>query len=300
MGSVAAGKSPPSADSSVFMVANEDGILYVVATPIGNLADVGRRALEVLANVDLIAAEDTRKTAVLLREYGIQTPMQAYHEHNEDQEASRLAQAVAMGSRVALVSDAGTPLVSDPGFRLVSEARRRRLRVVPIPGPSALIAALSASGLPSDRFLFAGFPPRGEDKRLTWLRGLANEPGTIILYESSHRIRDTMTALCELFGNRRQVVLARELTKIHETFLSADACALAEALASDLNQSKGEHVVMVQGAGQKRSIDEDESERLLAILLEELPVKLAAALAARITGGRKNELYKLALRISRE
>ncbi len=282
------------------MITNEDGVLYVVATPIGNLSDMGRRALAVLTEVDLIAAEDTRKTAILLREYGIRTPMQAYHEHNEDKAAPRLVQSIAVGARIALVSDAGTPLVSDPGYRLVSEARRMGLRVVPVPGPSALIAALSASGLPSDRFLFAGFPPRSGDKRHTWLQGLAKEPGTLIFYESSHRIRDTLAELCRLFGDRRRVVLARELTKLHETFLNGDACRIAEILRADLNQSKGEHVLMVEGVGPGGAVDEIESERLLRILLEELPVKQAAALAARIGGGRKNELYGLALRIIRE
>ncbi len=279
------------------MITNEDGVLYVVATPIGNLSDMGRRALAVLTDVDLIAAEDTRKTAILLREYGIRTPMQAYHEHNEDKAAPRLVQSIAEGARIALVSDAGTPLVSDPGYRLVNEAVRMGLRVVPVPGPSALIAALSASGLPSDRFLFAGFPPRSGDKRHAWLQGLAKEPGTLIFYESSHRIRDTLAELCRLFGERRRVVLARELTKLHETFLNGDACRIAEILRADLDQSKGEHVLMVEGVGQGGAADEIESERLLRILLEELPVKQAAALAARIGGGRKNELYRLALRI---
>ncbi len=282
------------------MIANEDGILYVVATPIGNLADLGRRALDVLADVDLIAAEDTRKTSVLLREYGIRTPMQAYHEHNEDKAAPKLALSIARGARIALVSDAGTPLVSDPGYRLVSAARRMGLRVVPVPGPSALIAALSASGLPSDRFLFAGFPPRGADKRHAWFAGLARESGTLIFYESSHRIRESLEVLCRLFGQRRRVVLARELTKIHETFLSGDACSIAKILEADSNQCKGEHVLMVQGEMQDGMAGGDESERLLRILLEDLPVKQAVALAARIGGGRKNDLYRLALRINEQ
>ena len=272
-----------------------DGVLYVVATPIGNLADIGRRALRVLSEVDLIAAEDTRQTAVLLREYGIDTPLAAYHEHNEDREAPRLAEQVAAGRRLALVSDAGTPLVSDPGYRLVREARERGLRVVPVPGPAALIAALSASGLPSDRFLFAGFPPRTAEKRQSWFRGLAAEPGTLICYESSHRIEATLADLCQVFGADRWVVLARELTKLHETFLQGSACELAQLLADDPMQRKGEHVLLVQGAGQDAACSEAETERVLAILLQELPVKQAAGLAARITGEKKNVLYQRAL-----
>ncbi len=272
-----------------------DGVLYVVATPIGNLADIGRRALQVLAEVDLIAAEDTRQTAVLLREYGIDTQLTAYHEHNEAREAPRLADQVAAGRRLALVSDAGTPLVSDPGYRLVHEMRSRGLRVVPVPGPAALITALSASGLPSDRFLFAGFPPRTGEKRRAWLGGLAGEPGTLIFYESSHRVEATLADLCEAFGVGRQVVLARELTKLHETFLQGTACELAERLAADPMQRKGEHVLLVQGAVQGEAVPDTEMERLLRVLLEELPVKQAAGLAARITGEKKNRLYKLAL-----
>lgn len=277
-----------------------DGVLYVVATPIGNLADIGRRALQVLSEVDLIAAEDTRQTAVLLREYGIDTPLTAYHEHNETREAPRLAGQVAAGRRLALVSDAGTPLVSDPGYRLVREARSRGLRVVPVPGPAALITALSASGLPSDRFLFAGFPPRTGDKRQAFFRELSSEPGTLIFYESSHRIEASLTDLCRLFGADRRVVLARELTKLHETFLQGTACELVEVLAGDPVQRKGEHVLLVQGAGQGGEKSDAEAERLLGILLEELPVKQAAGLAARITGGKKNAFYKRALELARK
>ncbi len=280
------------------MSEKQHGVLYVVATPIGNLGDMGRRAVSALQAVDLIAAEDTRKTALLLREFGINTPMRAYHEHNEAEEARKLVEAVARGERIALVSDAGTPLVSDPGYRLVQLLRAEGLSVVPVPGPCALIAALSASGLPSDRFLFAGFPPRTESKRRTWLEGLAGEQGTLILYESSHRIRATLDDLCELFGDGRRVVLARELTKLHETFLSGSACEIACMLDEDANQLKGEHVLLIEGAGYSEDQLSVESERLLTLLLEELPLKRAAALAAKFSGVRKNELYKLGLRIA--
>ena len=277
---------------------DNDGVLYVVATPIGNLGDIGRRALETLRTVDLIAAEDTRQTAVLLREYGIAVPMTAYHEHNEAREAPRLAEMVAGGRRLALVSDAGTPLVSDPGFRLVREARARGLRVVPVPGPSALVCALSASGLPSDRFLFAGFPPRTAEKRQRLFRELAVEPGTLIFYESSHRVLATLMDLCAVFGERRHAVLARELTKLHETFLQGTPCELAQRLEDEPVQRKGEHVLLLEGAGRGgQGGDDADNERLLRILLEELPVKQAAALAARITGRKRNELYRLALRL---
>lgn len=267
----------------------------MVATPIGNLADIGRRALAILRSVDLIAAEDTRQTAVLLREYGLSVPLQAYHEHNEERQAERLVACLRQGQRIALVSDAGTPLISDPGYRLVSAARRLGLPVVPVPGPSALICALSASGLPSDRFLFAGFPPRTQEKRESFFRGLLQEPGTLIFYESSHRILDTLHGLCRLLGEQRQAVLARELTKLHETFLQGTPCALAQRLEQDAVQRKGEHVLLLEGAGFGAARPAAERERLLRILLQELPVKQAVALAARISGEKKNELYRLAL-----
>jgi 16S rRNA (cytidine1402-2'-O)-methyltransferase len=275
-------------------MSGDGGELYVVATPIGNLGDLGRRAAEVLGSADLVAAEDTRQTAVLLREYGIATPMRPYHEHNEQAETPRLVELLAQGRRIALVSDAGTPLVSDPGFRLVSAARERGIRVTPIPGPSALVCALSACGLPSDRFLFAGFPPRTGERRRALFRGLAAEPGTLIFYESGHRIRDTLDDLCTELGGRR-AVLARELTKLHETFLAGSPCALAQRLAMDPVQTRGEHVVLVAGADETATADDAEAERVLRVLLEELPLKQAAGLAARITGRKKNALYKLGL-----
>jgi len=279
-------------------MSNQSGTLYVVATPIGNLADIGQRALDILRSVDLIAAEDTRQSARLLREYGIQTPMIAYHEHNEAHEALRLAARIADGARLALISDAGTPLVSDPGFRLVREVRRLGFPVVPVPGPCALICALSGCGLPSDRFLFIGFPPRGAGQRRVLFQSLAAEPGTLIFYEAGPRVQETLTDLCAVLGEGRHAVLARELTKLYETFLEGSPCALAERLAREPIQTKGEHVLLVEGAGQQPIREDAEAERLLRILLAELPVKQAAGLAARISGGRKNDLYRLALALA--
>jgi len=224
--------------------------------------------------------------------------MTAYHEHNEAREAPRLAARVAGGTRLALVSDAGTPLVSDPGFRLVREVRRLGLPVVPVPGPSALICALSACGLPSDRFLFVGFPPRGAEQRRALFRSLTAEPGTLIFYEAGPRVGETLADLCAVLGEGRHTVLARELTKLHETFLEGSPCALAERLAREPVQTKGEHVLLLEGAGRQPARDDAEAERLLRILLEELPVKQAAGLAARISGGRRNDLYRLALALA--
>lgn len=280
-------------------MSNLTGVLYVVATPIGNLGDISLRALDTLRTVDLVAAEDTRQTGLLLRHYGIRVPLLAYHEHNEAELAPRLAQDIAQGRRVALVSDAGTPLISDPGFRLVREARRQGLPVVPLPGASALLCALAASGLPTDRFLFAGFPPRAASRRRDWLQALAEEPGTLVFYEASHRIQDTLRDLCDLFGAGRQAVLARELTKLHETFLEGDPCQLAARLVADPDQRRGEHVLLVQGAGERRDEDRDpQAERILRVLLEELPVSQAVALTARIQGGGKNRLYPLAMALT--
>jgi 16S rRNA (cytidine1402-2'-O)-methyltransferase len=274
-------------------VAHDAGELYVVATPIGNLGDLSPRAAEILATVDLIAAEDTRQTGVLLQSRGITTPMLAYHEHNEDTQTPRLLARLLAGQRLALVSDAGTPLVSDPGYRLVSAARERGLRVVPVPGPSALIAALCASGLPSDRFLFLGFPPRTRERRRTLLRAVAGEPGTLIFYEAGQRLEGTLTDLATELGER-PAVLARELTKRYETWLTGTPAGLARQLAGEPGQTRGEHVILVAGAPETAAAG-TEARRILEILAGELPLKQAAALTARITGTRRNELYRLGL-----
>jgi 16S rRNA (cytidine1402-2'-O)-methyltransferase len=271
------------------------GVLYVVATPIGNLADITARACQVLADVDLIACEDTRHSRPLLRHLGIDKPLLAFHEHNEDEATPRLLAMLEAGKDIALISDAGTPLVSDPGFVLVRGARERGLPVVPIPGPSALIVALSAAGLPSDRFLFVGFPPRTDSARRAWIGALAGEPGTVIFYESGRRAAATLRDMADLLGPRPAVV-ARELSKRFETFLTGDLPALADQLDADSEQQLGELVLLVEGdrrdRGQRGAA---EQQRILDILTEALPLKQAVALTARITGGNRNTLYKQAL-----
>lgn len=278
-------------------MSNSTGILYVVATPIGHLADISRRAIEVLSTVDLIAAEDTRHTASLLQYHNIRTPMIAYHDHNEIQEATRLASLIADGTKIALVSDAGTPLINDPGFRLVQEIKKLSLQIVPIPGPCALICALSASGLPSDRFLFLGFPPRGEKQREQLFSSIATEPGTLIFYESGPRLQDTIESLKKTLGVHRRAVLARELTKLHETFIDGTLETLATIVNSDAMQIKGEHVLLVTGTGTQPLKNSEDAKQILTVLLEELPVNQAVKLAAKISGHNRNELYRWALSI---
>ncbi len=279
----------------------ERGILYIVATPIGNLGDLTPRAAEILQHVALIAAEDTRHTRKLLTHFGINTQCQAYHEHNERELAPRLVARMARGDSIALVSDAGTPLVSDPGYHLVREARGAGIAVVPVPGASAMIAALSASGLPSDRFVFEGFLPAKPAGRRQRLLALAEDSRTLIFYESSHRIEGSLADMAVVFGPERRAVVARELTKRFETIHGDTLEGLVDWIGADPNQRKGEFVVMVHGAetGDDPEMD-GEAERILNVLLNELPVKQAAALAAKITGQKKNALYAFALTLSRQ
>ena len=274
------------------------GVLYVVATPIGNLEDFSVRAVDTLRKVDLIAAEDTRHTQPLLRHYGIDTPTQAWHEHNERAQLARMIGLLSEGKSVALVSDAGTPLISDPGFPLVREASAAGIKVVPVPGPSALICALSAAGLPTDRFLFAGFPPRGGSQRRAWFEALVSERATLVFYESGHRIEDSLADMATLFGAERQAVLARELTKLHETFLRGSLAALIERVAQDADQRRGEMVVLLAGApalADESSLSIDLGE-LLPRLLQEMPLKRVVTLLAELTGAKKNWLYDQALK----
>jgi 16S rRNA (cytidine1402-2'-O)-methyltransferase len=276
-------------------VNSETSALYVVATPIGNLGDMSQRAVEVLQQVDLIAAEDTRHSARLLQHFSVTTPCVALHEHNEREQSSRLLQRLANGENVAIIADAGTPLLSDPGFHLVQQARRQGIRVVPIPGPSALVAALSVSGLPTDCFKFAGFLPARSAARRQRMAELAQEPCTLVFYESPHRILESLADMITELGAEREAVLARELTKTFETVRGGQLADLQHFVEQDPHQQKGEMVLLVAGAPAREEEIDVEAERVLSILLEELPVKQAAALAARITGVKKNRLYQHAL-----
>jgi 16S rRNA (cytidine1402-2'-O)-methyltransferase len=279
-------------------VSNQPGLLYVVATPIGNLEDFTPRAQRILGEVDLIAAEDTRHSNKLLAHYGILTPVTAFHEHNEREKTTELVALLQQGRRLALISDAGTPLVSDPGYRLVRAAHAAGVRVVPVPGPCAAIAALSASGLPSDRFAFEGFPPAKGMARRSWLERLASEPRTLVFYESPHRIVESLADMTTVFGAEREAVYARELTKQFETVRHAPLGELARWVAEDSKQQLGEIVVLVHGlSAVDDSAADAEGARVLRILLKSLPVSQAAALAAEISGRKKNELYGLALRL---
>lgn len=281
-------------------MSNQRGVLYVVATPIGNLEDLSPRARRVLAEADVVAAEDTRHSGQLLRHFGILTPLTALHEHNECEKVPELIAELQRGRRIALVSDAGTPLVSDPGYRLVQAVHAAGLTVVPIPGACAAIAALSASGLPSDRFAFEGFPPAKAAARRGWLERLTHEPRTLIFYETPHRIVESLHDMVAMFGPERAAVLARELTKQYETIHAAPLGDLAQWVATNREQQMGEIVVLVHGASAAQDSEAvAEGERVLRVLLKELPVSQAAALAAEITGQRKNALYELALRIKK-
>ncbi|HEC18928.1 MAG TPA: 16S rRNA (cytidine(1402)-2'-O)-methyltransferase [Gammaproteobacteria bacterium] len=274
----------------------EAGVLYVVATPIGNRADISQRALAVLGGVDLIAAEDTRHSGRLLQHYHIERQILALHEHNERQRAAEVVTRLQQGQSVALISDAGTPLISDPGYHLVRLAREAGIKVVPVPGPNAMIAALSAAGLPSDRFIFEGFLPSKSAARQKRLQALADEPRTLIFYEAPHRLLETLGDMVAVFGAQRHVVLARELSKTFETIKGAPAGELLAWVGGDPDQQKGEMVLLVKG---REATDSEEvsaeARRILKILLDELPLSQASALAAKITGSKKKPLYQLGL-----
>lgn len=271
--------------------------LYVVATPIGNLGDMVPRAVEILQTVDVIAAEDTRHSARLLDHFHITTPLVAYHDHTDERQVEALISRIKGGESMGLISDAGTPLVSDPGYRLVRRARQEGIRVVPVPGACAMIAALSASGLPSDRFSFEGFLPPKSGQRINRLQPLVSEERTLIFYEAPHRIQDCLTDMATIFGADREAVLAREITKTFETIRGGSLQELGEFVASDPNQRKGEMVVMVRGKpkpAQDQGLDA-EAERIMTILLKDLSVKQASQLGAEITGLKKKALYQWAL-----
>lgn len=271
--------------------------LYVVATPIGNLTDISLRALHLLSIADAVACEDTRNTAHLLTRFGLNKPLIAAHQHNEREVAQSLIARLQAGERIALVSDAGTPAVSDPGARIVDAVRAAGLRVLPLPGASAAITAISASGLLGDQFYFVGFLPAKAKQRETMLQGLTGVAATMVFYEAPHRILDCATALAAVFEPTRQVVFARELTKLFEEI---HRCPLSEAEAwirQDAHREKGEFVILLEGASAEQDAQDVEAERILNILLAECSVKQAASLAAQITGRKKNALYERALQL---
>lgn len=274
-----------------------ESALYVVATPIGNLRDITLRALEVLAATDVVAAEDTRNTAHLLAHHGISAKrLIAVHQHNERAAAEKIIALLQAGQSVAFVSDAGTPAVSDPGALLVQAVRGAGLRVIPIPGASAALAALSAAGLSESHFLFYGFLPNKSAARRTVLQSLISHPYTLVFYEAPHRIVECVADLCAVLGGKRQIVVAREITKLFETI---HVCALQDAeawLLSDSNQQRGEFVLLVSGALPQPGLSV-ETLNTLSLLLEELPLKQAVQLAAKISGANRNELYQRALEI---
>lgn len=271
--------------------ATPTGTLHVVATPIGNLGDISARARQVLAAVDAICAEDTRHTRQLLQHLGIERPLLALHEHNEEAQSQAVVARLLAGESLALVSDAGTPLVSDPGFRLVRAAREAGIRVSPVPGASALVAALSVAGLPSDRFVFEGFLPAKLKARREHLQALAGEPRTLIFYESSHRIEAALADAVTAFGADRRAVLARELTKLFETVLDGTLAELAARVAADADQRKGEFVLLVEGAPEDADAALRAGLRLYEQLREHLPPSKAAKVASEITGAPRKALY---------
>ena len=267
------------------------GTLHIVATPIGNLGDLSPRALETLKTVAAICAEDTRHTRQLLSHFGVERPLLALHQHNEDAQAAQLVRRLLAGDSLALVSDAGTPLVSDPGFRLVRAARAAGVRVSPVPGACAAIAALSVAGLPSDRFVFEGFLSAKGGARRERLARLASEPRTLLFYESAHRIEEALVDMAAAFGPARPAVLARELTKLFETVLGGTLSELLAQVQADPNQRRGEFVLVVEGAGEDADARVIEGRRLYAKLSEHLPPSTAAKLAAELSGAPRKTLY---------
>lgn len=273
------------------MAAVKSGTLYVVATPIGNLSDLSARAREVLGSVSAICAEDTRHTKSLLQAFGIEKPLIALHEHNESDIAWKLVERLKTGDSLALVSDAGTPLVSDPGYRLVREVRAAGFVVSPIPGACAAIAALSVAGIPSDRFCFEGFLPAKSSGRRERLQNLAREPRTLVFYESSHRIEESLADFVAIFGAEREAVVGRELTKLFETVLGDTLGSLLEKVQQDENQRKGEFVLIVRGCEDDTGVALAEGQRLYAKLVEHMKPSQAAKLAAELSGAPRKALY---------
>jgi len=277
------------------------GVLYIVATPIGNLSDFSMRAIETLKSVDKILAEDTRHSRPLLNHFAITTPCIAFHEHNEHSMLHKICDDIMSNTKYALICDSGTPLISDPGFPLVREAHTRGIKVIPIPGPSATITALSAAGLPTDRFYFAGFLPAKSSNRRKRLEQLTKETCTLIFYESPHRIRDTVADMKEIIGPDRELVIAREITKRFETIHKARISDIKNWLAADDNQRRGEFVLLLAGAEPAPETEHTELniEKILQTLLAELPLKQAVKLATTMSGLKKNDIYQRALELKK-
>ncbi|MCX8661406.1 16S rRNA (cytidine(1402)-2'-O)-methyltransferase [Gilliamella sp. B2772] len=269
--------------------------LYIVATPIGNLDDITLRAINTLKQVDLIAAEDTRHSGLLLQHLGIKAKLFALHDHNEQEKSQLLIEKLKSGLSIALISDAGTPLINDPGYHLVKACRENNINVVPIPGACAAIAALSVAGLPSDRFSYEGFLPAKTKARQDYLTTLIDEPRTMIFYESTHRLLDTLHDMQTIWGSDRQIVLAKELTKTWETIVHFSIKDLIEWLEEDSNRQKGEFVLIAEGVSKTDDVIDAKAINTLKLLLNELPLKKAAAITAEIYGLKKNQLYQLGL-----
>ena len=275
---------------------SKPGVLHIVATPIGNLGDLSRRAGEILAAVDLVLAEDTRHSRKLLNRMNIKTPVRAFHKDNETRATAQAIARLAAGAEVALVADAGTPLISDPGFKLVRQAHEKGIRVSPIPGPAALIAALSASGIAPDRFLFEGFAPEKPVARRKRLQALAGESRTLIFYEAPHRITAFLDDAIAVFSGSREATIARELTKKFETIRRGELAGLKAWIEQEPDQRRGEFVVVIAGNKKKGASN---LEAMLTVLLKSLSLKQSAQIAAELSGGNKNEIYKLALSLQK-
>ncbi|MFW6763231.1 16S rRNA (cytidine(1402)-2'-O)-methyltransferase [Acinetobacter pittii] len=272
--------------------------LFVVATPIGHLDDMTFRAIDILKSVSIVAAEDTRQSAQLFKHYNISTQLTACHDHNESNKIEQLVQKLLAGDNIALISDAGTPLISDPGFKLVRAAQEHGIKVVPVPGACAAIAALSAVGLPSDRFSFEGFLPSKASQRISQLEKLKNETQTLIFYEAPHRILECVKNMAEVFGENRSVGFAREITKTFETIKKMTLKDLVSFIENDHNQEKGEIVLVVGGAPEKTDLEQEKLDELLKRLLQDLSVKAASQLAADLTGVKKKVAYQRALELT--
>jgi len=275
------------------------GLLYIVATPIGNLSDISERAVEVLKQVGLIAAEDTRHSKTLLERFGIKTRVTAYHEHNEEKVTQQLIQQIQKGESIALISDAGTPLINDPGYNLVVSAHDNKIQIVPIPGPSAIITALSASGLPTNKFIYEGYLPAKNKARETRLKELKNESRTLVFYEAPHRIVESLKIMQEIFGEQRRVTIGRELTKQFEQIVRDQLSVINKKIENEEIKQKGEFVVVVEGA-KEMAVSDKETLRINQIIAEKMSPKEAASLTAKITGKKKNEVYKLELDSGKE